>query len=130
MRNVNTFICEFRQRFIDCFLKEWHSGMFPRDRLAFYSTFKRSHPHTKYLCIIKKAVLRRNLIRFRLGVSPLKAHLRHTDHKEIMYAHFVKALTKKKFISSLDFPNKKRSGKPSSLKNYISVLLCLKWQFY
>ena len=130
VRNVNNFICQFRQRFIDCFLQEWHSGMFPGDRLAFYSSFKRSHPLAEYLCIIKQAVLRRNLIKFRLGVSPLKAHLRYTGHKEIMYAHFENTLTKQKFISSLYFPNIKRPGKPSCLKNYISVHMCLKWQFY
>ena len=65
--------------------------MVSRDRLAFYSLFKQSHSLADYLCIIKKSVLRRNLIRFRLGVSPLKTHrLRYTDRKEIIHAHFVK----------------------------------------
>ena len=46
-----------------------------------------SLPLADYLCIIKKAVLRRNLIRFRLGVSPLKAHrLRYTDRSQGNYA--------------------------------------------
>ena len=36
------FICEFRQRLVDCFLQEWHSGMVSRDHLAFYSSFKQS----------------------------------------------------------------------------------------
>ena len=79
MRDVGNFICEFRQR-LDYFLKEWHSGMVLRDRLAFYYSFKQSHSLADYRCIIKKAVLRRNLIRFKLGVSPLKARrLRYTD---------------------------------------------------
>ena len=57
-----------------------------------------------YVCIIKKAVLRRNLIRFRLGVSPLKAHrLRYTDRSQgnFIHTHFVKTLTKLKFISTI-----------------------------
>jgi len=78
-------IREFRQRLVDCFLQEWHSGMVSRDRLDFYS-FKQSHSLADYLTIIKKAVLRRNLIRFRLGVSPLKAHhLRYTDRSQGNY---------------------------------------------
>ena len=66
MCDVSNFIREFRQRLVDCFLQEWHSGMVSRDRLAFYSSFKQSHSLADYLCVIKKAVLRRNLIRFRL----------------------------------------------------------------
>jgi len=38
--DVSSFICEFRQRLIDCFLQEWHSGMVSRDRLALYSSFE------------------------------------------------------------------------------------------
>ena len=74
MCDVSNFIREFRQRLVDCFLQEWHSGMVSRDRLAFYSLFKQSHSLADCFCIINKAVLRRNLIRFRLGVSHLKAH--------------------------------------------------------
>ena len=65
--DVSNFICEFRQWLVDCFLQEWHSGMVSRDRLAFYSSYKQRHSLADYLCIIKKAVLRRNLIRFRLA---------------------------------------------------------------
>ena len=132
MWDVSNFIREFRQRLVDCFLQEWHSGIVSRDRLAFYSSFKQSHSLADYLCIIKKAVLRRNLIRFRLGVSPLKAHrLRsQTEHNEIMNAHFVKTLTKQKLISSLYVQNIKRSRKPICLKSSISVHLRLKWQCY
>ena len=76
---MGNFICEFRQR-LDYFLKEWHSGMVSRDRLAFHYSFKQSHSLADYRCIIKKAVLRRNLIRFKLGVSPLEVRrLRYTD---------------------------------------------------
>ena len=85
--DVNNFICEFRQSLIDCFLLEWHSGvMVSRDRLAFYSLFKQSHSLADCFCIINKAVLRRNFISFRLGVSPLKAHrLRYTDRSQGNY---------------------------------------------
>ena len=87
MCDVSNFICEFRQRLVGCFLQEWHSGMVSRDRLDFYSSFKQSHSLADCLCIIKKAVLRRNLIRFRLGVSPLKAphRLRYTDRSQGSY---------------------------------------------
>ena len=132
MCDVSNFIRQFRQRLVDCFLQEWHSGMVSRDHLAFYSSFKQSHSLAYYLCIIKKAVLRRNLIRFRLGVSPLKAHrLRYTDRSQrIIHAQFVKTLMEQKFISSLYVQNIKRSGKPTCLKSSISVHLSLKWQFY
>ena len=73
MCDASNFIREFRQRLIDCFLQEWPSGMVSRDRLVFYS-FEQSHSLADYLCIIKKAVLRRNLVRVRPGVYPLKAH--------------------------------------------------------
>ena len=65
MCDVSNVIREFRQRLVDCFLQEWHSGMVSRDRLAFYSSFKQrdrlafyssfkqSHSLADYLCIIK-----------------------------------------------------------------------------
>ena len=87
MCDVSTFICEFRQRLIDCFLQEGHNGMVLRDCLTFYSSFKQNHSLGDYLSIIKKAVLRRNLIRLSLGVSRLKAHhLRYTDRSQGNYA--------------------------------------------
>ena len=64
MCDVSNFIREFRQRWLDCFLQEWYSGMVARDRLAFYSSVKQSHSLADYFCIIKKVVLRRNLIRY------------------------------------------------------------------
>ena len=86
--NVNNFICEFRQRLIDCFLQQCHHGMVSRDRLAFYTSFKQSHLLADYLCIIKKAVARRTLIRFRLGVSLLKVRLlRYTDRSQGKYRY-------------------------------------------
>ena len=86
--DVSNFIREFRQKLIDCFLQEWHSGvMVSRDRLVFYTLFKQSHSLADCFCIINKAVLRRYFIRFRLGVSPLKAHrLRYTDRSQATYA--------------------------------------------
>ena len=127
--DVSNFIREFRQRLVDCFLQEWHSGMVSRDRLAFYS-FKQNHSLADYYCIIKKAVLRRNLIR--LGVSPLKAYrLRYTDRSQGNYTcPFCKDSDEQKFISSLYVQNIKRSGKPTCLKSSLSVHLRLNWQFY
>ena len=37
--NMKRFLCEFRQRLIDCCLQDWHSAMASKDRLAFYSSF-------------------------------------------------------------------------------------------
>ena len=52
--------------------------MASKDRLAFYSTFKKSHSLADYLFTI--AVLRNYLVRFRIGVSPLKTHrLRYSE---------------------------------------------------
>ena len=79
-------MCSVTLWLINCFLQKWHSGMVSRDRLIFYSSFKQSHSLADYSCIRKKAVLWRNLIRFRLGVSHLNAHrLRHTDRSHGYY---------------------------------------------
>ena len=78
--NMKIFLCEFRQRLIDCCLQDWYSAMASKDRLAFYSSLKKSHSLADYLFTIKKAVLRKHLVRFRLGVSPLKTHrLRYAE---------------------------------------------------
>ena len=51
------------------------------------ASFRQSHSLADYLCIIKKAVARRTLIRFRLGVSLLKVRrLRYTDRSQGKYA--------------------------------------------
>ena len=73
--NTKIFLCEFRQRLIDCCLQDWYSAMASKGRLAFYSTLKTSQSLTDYLFTVKKAVLWKHLVRFRLGVSPLKKHL-------------------------------------------------------
>ena len=54
--------------------------------LCTHRSNKLSHFLADYLCNIKKAVLRRNLIKFRLVVFPLKAHrLRYTDRSQGNY---------------------------------------------
>ena len=130
--DVSNSIREFRQRLVDCFLQEWHSGIVSRDCLAFYSSFKQSHSLAAYLCIIKKAVLRRNLIRFRLGVSPLKAHrLRYTDRSQGNYTcPFCKDSDEAEIHLLFVCQNIKHSGKSTCLKSSISIHLRLKWQFY
>ena len=66
--NTKRLFCEFRQRLIDCCLQDWYSAMASKDRLA------------DYLFPIKKAVLRKHLVRFRLIVSPLKTRrLRYSE---------------------------------------------------
>ena len=37
--NTKIFLCEFRQRLIDCCLQDWYSAMASKDRIAFYSSF-------------------------------------------------------------------------------------------
>ena len=37
--NMTRFLCEFRQRLIDCCLQDWYSAMASNDRLAFCSSF-------------------------------------------------------------------------------------------
>jgi len=60
--------------------------MASKDRLAFYSTFKKSHSLADYLFTVKKALLRKHLVRFRLGVSPLKTHrLRYSERAPNMF---------------------------------------------
>ena len=61
----------------------WFQGI----ALPFTSLSNKVIPLADYLRIIKKAFPRRNSIRFRLGVSPLKAHrLRYTDRSQAKYA--------------------------------------------
>ena len=56
------------------------TGTVPWLHLAFYSTFKKSHSLADYLFTVKKAFLRKHLVRFRIGVSPLKIHrLRYSE---------------------------------------------------
>ena len=52
--DVSSFICEFRQWLIDCFLQEWHSGMVSRDRLALYSSFEQIKSFPSRLFVYNK----------------------------------------------------------------------------
>ena len=49
------FLCEFRQRLIDCCLQDCYSAMASKDCLAFCSTFKKSHSLADYLFTVKKS---------------------------------------------------------------------------
>ena len=55
--NMKRFLCEFKQRLIDCCLQDWYNAMASKDRLAFYSSFKKKSL-ADYLFTIKKAVWR------------------------------------------------------------------------
>ena len=73
--NIRAFLCEFKQRLIDCYLQGWNSDINSKDRYAFFfSSFKQTHGLSQYLLTVKNVALKRNLVRLRLGVSFLKPH--------------------------------------------------------
>ena len=111
--------------------------MASKDRLAFYSTFFfffffLSHSLADYLFTIKKAVLRKHLVRFRLGVSPLKTHrLRYSERTPDIFTcpfcdtneseiHFLLVFPKYKTLRETYLPAK-FYNRPSAFK--VAVLL-------
>ena len=72
--DIRAFLCEFKQRLIDCYLQGWNSDINSKDRYAFFSSFKQTHGLSQYLLTVKNVALKRNLVRLRLGVSFLKPH--------------------------------------------------------
>ena len=72
--DIRAFLCEFKQRLIDCYLQGWNSDINSKDRYAFFSSFKQTHWLSQYLLTVKNVALKRNLVRLRLGVSFLKPH--------------------------------------------------------
>ena len=130
--NTKRFLCEFRQRLIDCCLQDWYSAMASKDRLAFYSTFFKSHSLADYLFTVKKAVLRKHLVRFRLGVSSLKTHrLRYSQKTPDIFTcpfcdtneseiHFLLVCPKYKTLRETYLPSK-FYNRPSAFK--MAVLL-------
>ena len=77
--NTKRFLCEFRQRLTAVF----KSGTVPwlqRTALPSIPHLKKGHSLADYLFTVKKAVLRKHLVRFRLIVSPLKTRrLRYSE---------------------------------------------------
>ena len=70
--NTKRFLCKFRQKLIDRYLQEWHSGVVSRDRLVFYSSFKQSFPCRIVVYHKESCFNTKTLNTFRLGVTPLK----------------------------------------------------------
>ena len=64
---IIAFLCEFKQRLIDCYLQGWNSDINSKDRYAFFSSFKQTHGLSQYLLTVKNVALKRNLVG--LGVS-------------------------------------------------------------
>ena len=101
--------------------------MASKDRLAFYSTFLKSHSLADYLFTVKKAVLRKHLLRFRLSVSPLKTHrLRYSERTQDIFTcpfcdtneseiHFLLVCPKYKTLRETYFPSK-FYNRPSAFK--------------
>ena len=106
--------------------------MASKDRLAFYSTFKKIHSLADYLITVKKAVLRKHLVRFRLGVSPLKTHrLRYSERTSNIFTcpfcdtneseiHFLLVCPKYKTLRETYLPSK-FYNRPSAFK--VAILL-------
>ena len=67
-------MCEFKKRLIDCYLQGRNNDINPKDRYAFFSSFKQTHGLSQYLLAVKNVAVKRNLVRLRLGVFFLKPH--------------------------------------------------------
>ena len=110
------------------------TAMASKDRLAFYSTFLKSHSLADYLFTVKKAVLRKHLVRFRLGVSPLKTHrLRYSERTQDIFTcpfcdtneseiHFLLVCPKYKTLRETYLPAK-FYNRPSAFK--VAILLAI-----
>jgi hypothetical protein len=84
--NSKLFLRVFKQRLIDCYLQDWNSDITSKDRFSFYSTFKSVHTIPSHIFDINNIAVRKSLIRFRLGVSPLKPHkFRHSTSSPNLY---------------------------------------------
>ena len=70
---INGFLLEFKQRLIDCFHQDWNSEV-SGERFSFYTSFKSLPGLPQAIFQIKNIAVRKTLLRFRLGVSPLKTH--------------------------------------------------------
>jgi hypothetical protein len=68
------FLKIFKQRLIDCHLQGWESDMRHKTRYEFYYSFKQNCHLSTAVFEIKNMVVRKMLIRFRMGVSPLRTH--------------------------------------------------------
>ena len=59
--NIRSFLCEFKQRVIDCYLQGWTSDINSKDRRAFISSFKQTYGLSQYLLTVKNVTLKRYL---------------------------------------------------------------------
>ena len=106
--------------------------MASKDRLAFYSSFKKSHSLADYLFTIKKSVLSKHLVRFRSGVSPLKTHrLRYAERTPDIFTrpfcntnemNFLSVCPKYKTLRETYLPAK-FYNRPSAFK--VAILLAI-----
>ena len=64
---VKGFLIEFKQRLIDCFHQDWNSNV-SGERFSFYTSFKSVPGLPQAVFEIKNLALRKQLLRFRLGV--------------------------------------------------------------
>jgi hypothetical protein len=90
---TNVFISEFRQRLIDQFSQDWSSAVTSSERYEFYASFKRCLGAEVYFDVPQLRCFRDALIKFRLGISPIRAHkLRY--RKDVLPRHLVCPLCK------------------------------------
>ena len=68
------FIAQIKQRFIDVYSQEWMANLRGRKRFDMYILFKTSIKYETFLDFVRVKCFRDALIRFRLGITELKAH--------------------------------------------------------
>ena len=74
VQSPNVFLKVFKQRLIDCHGQNWHAHINRSDRFDMYKTFKSSIFLESYFSVVTNKHIRDVLVRFRLGISELRAH--------------------------------------------------------
>ena len=81
------FLMTFSQRLKDCFGQSWHDKLESIDRFFEYKLMKQNFGMEEYICSVK-GHLRDALLRFRAGVSWIKAHRFRLSLELIPHARF------------------------------------------
>ena len=73
VRNTKRFLCEFRQRLIDCCVQDWYSAMASKDRLAIPHK-KKSFP-CRLFVYHQKSSFKEAFGQIQIRCIPLKKHI-------------------------------------------------------
>ena len=84
VRNEKHFLKNLKQRLIDCFLQGWYSNNTSSLRYRPYSTFIREWKLEQYLDFLDIRKFRGQFVRFRCGVTELRATNIHRNNLDVL----------------------------------------------